>query len=215
MKLLVNQSEAEYRLVSREIELQTSMAFYELVWRQERLGLIQRDYQQYEEAVKIADLQYQTGESNLLSKVMMESKYEELRLLLRQAEADKMRAQQRFIQILQSDTLYQASLDTLPKIRLDYNTDSILSYYQNSALINYLQKGLQVSEQNVRMQKSTISPRLGFGYFNQSLDKATGFDGWELNLSFPLWFRANSGQIQAAKIQNEMYINSFQKQQFR
>ncbi len=213
MKLLVNQSEAEYRLVRREVELQTSLAFHELVWRQERLGLIQRDYRQYEEAVKIADLQYQTGESNLLSKVMMESKYEELRLLLKQAEADQMQAQQKLRKILQTDTLFHAEMDTLPKIPLGFNLDSILSYSQNSALINYLSKGLQVSEQNIKVQKSTISPRLGFGYFNQSIDKVTGLDGWEVSLSIPLWFRPNSGQIQSAKIQYEMYNNAFRRQE--
>ncbi len=215
MKLMVGESEAEYRLVSREIELRTSMAFYELVWRQERLGLIQRDYLQYEEAVKIADLQYQTGESNLLSKVMMESKYEELRLLLKQAETEKIQAQQKLIQILQTDTLYHASLDTLPKIQLNFNNDSIYDYYQNSAYINYLSKGLQVSERNIKMQKSTISPRLGFGYFNQSIDEARGFDGWEVSLSVPLWFRPNSGQIQSAKIRHEMYNNSYQRQRLK
>jgi cobalt-zinc-cadmium resistance protein CzcA len=214
MKLLVNQSEAEFMLVSREIELQTSLAFYELVWRQTRLGLIERDFLQYDEAVKIADLKYQTGESNLLSKVMMESKYQELRLLLKQAEAERMEAQQKFMQILQTEIPYDAAMDTLPKIKNDFNTDSILSYYDNSALINYMNKGLQVSEQNIKMQKSTISPRLGFGYFNQSIDKIQGFDGWEVSLSIPLWFRPNSGKIQSAKIQYEMYNNSYRKQRF-
>jgi len=214
MKLLVNQSEAELRLVSREIELQTSLAYYELVWRQTRLGLIERDFQQYDEAVKIADLKYQTGESNLLSKVMMESKYEELRLLLKQAEAERMEAQQKLMQVLQTETPFDAALDTLPKIENSFNTDSILSYYKNSALINYMNKELQVSEQNIKVQKSTISPRLGFGYFNQSIDNVKGFDGWEVSLSIPLWFRPNSGQIQSAKIQYEMYNNSYQKQRF-
>jgi cobalt-zinc-cadmium resistance protein CzcA len=214
MKLLVDQSEAEFVLVNREIELQTSLAFYQLVWRQDRMKLIERDYEQYEEAVKIADLKYQSGESNLLSKVMMESKYEELRLLLKQAEAERMEAQQKLMQILQTDIPYDAAMDTLPKIETDFNTDSILSFYENSAMINYLNKGLQASEQNIKMQKSTLSPRLGFGYFNQSLDKVKGFDGWEISLSFPLWFRPNSGQIQSAKIKYEMYNNSFQKQRF-
>jgi len=214
MKLLVNQTEAEYRLISREVELQTSLAYYELVWRQTRLGLIERDYRQYEEAVKIADLKYQTGESNLLSKVMMESKYEELRLLLKQAEAQRMEAQQKLMQVMQTEIPYDAALDSLPKIETDFNTDSTLTSYENSALINYMDKGLQVSEQNIKMQKSTLSPSLGFGYFNQSIDKVKGFDGWEVSLSLPLWFRPNSGQIQAAKIQYEMYNNSYQKQRF-
>jgi cobalt-zinc-cadmium resistance protein CzcA len=80
--------------------------------------------------------------------------------------------------------------------------------------MNYLHSGLLVSEQNVKVQKSSISPRLGFGYFNQSIDKYKGFDGWEVNVKFPLWFRPNNAQIQSAKIQKEMANNAFQQQRF-
>lgn len=214
MKLMVARSEAEQQLVSWKIELETSLAYFDLVWRQERFRLIQQDFLQYESATKIANLKYQTGESNLLSKVMMEAKYEDLRLLLQQAKADKVAGQQNLMKVLQSSVVYEADLDTLSKINLDYNLDSIFSYYERSAMMNYLNKGLLVSEQNIKVQKSSISPRFGFGYFNQSIDKNKGFDGWELNMSFPLWFRPNRGQIQSAKIQFEMFHNTFQQQRF-
>jgi cobalt-zinc-cadmium resistance protein CzcA len=214
MKLMVSQSEAEQRLIGRNIELETSEAYHELVWRQQRYHLIEQDYLQYEEAVKIADLKYQSGESNLLSKVMMESEYEELRLMLKQAQADRVQAQQNLMKMLHSDITYDAEQDSLFKIQIDFNLDSLFTYYEHSALLEYLNNGIMVSQQHIKVQKSTISPSLGFGYFNQSLDKATGFDGWELSLSVPLWFRPNSGQIQSAKIQHEMYSNAFQQQRF-
>ncbi len=212
LKTLVSQSEAEQRLIGRKIELEVSQAWNELVWRQHRLKLIAQDYKQYEEAVKIATLKYESGESNLLSKVMMDSKYEELRLALQQAEADKVAAQQKLMKTLQSDTTYEAALDSMEKFQLEYDTDSLASYLENSAIVSYLNEGLLVSGENVKVQRSTISPRLGFGYFNQSIDTYTGFDGWELNVKFPLWFRPNSGQVQSAKIQDDMENNRFRQQ---
>ena len=214
MKLMVEQSEAEKQLVSKKIELQTSLVYFELVWRQQRYQLIEQDFLQYEAATKIANIKYQSGESNLLSKVMMEAKYEDLRLLLQEASTDRVATQQNLMKVLQSEELYAAALDSLSKIEMDYNPDSLFSYYEQSTLINYLHSGLIVSEQGIKVQKSTISPRLGFGYFNQSIDQDSGFDGWELSLSFPLWFRPNSGQIQSAKIHNEMMNNAFQQRRF-
>jgi len=212
LKTLVARGEAEQQLVGRKIELEVSQAYNELVWRQQRLKLISQDYRQYEEAVKIATLKYESGESNLLSKVMMDSKYEELRLSLQQADADKVVAQQKLMKALQSDITYNAAMDAMEKIQLDYNADSMANHLENSAIISYLNEGLVVSGENVKVQRSTISPRLGFGYFNQSIDKYKGFDGWELNVKFPLWFRPNSGQIQSAKIQDDMENNRFRQQ---
>jgi cobalt-zinc-cadmium resistance protein CzcA len=211
---MVNQSEAELRLIERKVELETSLAYFALVWRQHRFKLIERNYMQYAEATKIADLKYQSGESNLLSKVMMESEYEELRLLMQQADADHVAAKEALRKSIQSDISYDAELDSLEKIDIDFNPDSLFAYYERSAFINLLSKGLQVSEQNIRLQKASISPRIGLGYFNQQLDHVRGFEGWEISLKMPLWFRPNSGQIQSAKIQYEIFDNAFRQQRF-
>lgn len=214
MKLMVDRSDAEQRLIVRKIELEASLTYFLLVWRQHRYQLIEQDFLQYEAAAKIADLKYQSGESTLLSKVMMEAKYEDLRLVLQQAKADEVAAQHNLMNVLQSEQYYNAELDSLPKIEMEFNSDSLLSYYDQSALMNYLHSGLLTSEQNIKVQKSTISPRLGLGYFNQSINENKGFDGWELSLSFPVWFRPNSGQIQSAKLQNEMINNTIHRQRF-
>lgn len=214
MKLLVDQDEAKQLLIAKNIELETEMAYYGLAWRQYRQELIETDYLQYKEALKIADHMYQSGENNLLSKLMMESKYEDLRLMLQQAKSDFTSAQHRFMKVLQSDILYTTVMDSLPKVKTNFNMDSLNITFEKSVLMLYLQKGLLVSEQNIKVQKSTASPKLSFGYFNQSIDKSKGHDGWEMSLRFPLWFRPNSGQIQSAKIQNEIRHNTYQLQRF-
>ncbi len=213
-KLMVDQSEAELRLIERNLELETSLTYFALVWRQHRYKLIERNYLQYAEATKIADLKYQSGESNLLSKVMMESEYEELRLMMQQAGADQVEAKEDLRKSIQSNIAFDAAQDSLPKIEIDFNSDSLVAYYERSAYINLLSKSLLVSEQNIRVQKATISPKVGLGYFNQQLDHVRGFEGWEISLKMPLWFRPNSGQIQSAKIQNEIFSNSFRQQRF-
>ncbi len=214
MKLMVGRSHAEKQLVSRKIELETNLAYFTLVWRKHRYRLINKDFIQYKAATKIANLKYESGESNLLSKVMMEAKFEDLRLLLQQAEADKISATQNLAKILQTEILYEVELDSLSKVDIDFSLDSLFNYYEQSAMMRYLNQGLLVSEQNIKVQKSSISPRLGLGYFNQSIDNIRGHNGWQLNLSFPIWFRPNSGHIQSAIIQNEIYHNSFQQLRF-
>jgi len=209
LKQLVSSSEARKVLLKRDIELRTRKAYCELIWRLHRLSLIERDFLQYEEATRIADLKYQSGESNLLSKVMMEAKYEDLRLMLKQADADMISSQLALLKVMQTDTMYLPDLDTLSKVELEFAEDSLSQIYERSSLITFLDQELKSSEQFVRVQKSSISPGLGVGYFNQSLENIKGFNGWEVSLSFPLWARPNSGRIQSAKIQTEIYHNAF------
>jgi outer membrane protein TolC len=114
------------------------------------------------EAVKIATLKYESGESNLLSKVMMESKYEELKLALQQAEADKLTAQQKLMKTLQSDITYEAAPESMEKLQLDYDTDSLASYLENSAIVDYLNEGLVVSGENVKVHALHRFPKAGF-----------------------------------------------------
>jgi cobalt-zinc-cadmium resistance protein CzcA len=132
--------------------------------------------------------------------------------MLQEADIDRVAAQQNLMKVLQSETVYEAEEDIMTKIELTYNQDSMLSLYEGSTIMNYFQSGLRVSQQNIKVQKSSISPKLGIGYFNQSIDKYQGFDGWEINVKFPLWFRPNRGQIQSAKIQNEIANNTFHQQ---
>jgi cobalt-zinc-cadmium resistance protein CzcA len=213
-KLLVSQSEARQKLIERDIQLQTSQAYYALVWRQLRKELIEHEYLQYEEAVGIAEIKYQSGESNLLSKVMIESEYEELRLMLREEESALVRAQQHLMKILYVDQMFEAEADSLSRLEVDFNIDSIFSYYEHSAAQNFLNKRLMVLEQNIKVNRSSLTPALSFGYFNQSIDNLRGFDGWNLQLSVPIWFRPNSGRIQSAKIEYEIFNNAFLQQRF-
>lgn len=215
LKTMVERSKATELLVSRKVELETSLAFNELLWRQQRHSLIERDFMQYEQAVRVADLKYQSGESNLLSKVMMEAKFEDLRLLLQQAKSELVAAQYNLSKAVQSEMSYRADPDSLFMIEIEIDPDSLLSYYERSAFANYLSAGLKVSEQNVKVYQSTLTPRVGVGYFNQSIDHFRGLDGWEVSLHIPLWFRPNSGMIQSAKIDYEVNQNAYQRQQFQ
>ena len=157
------------KIADGEARFLRALAYFNLVWRQQRYQLIENDFLQYEKAAKIADLKYQSGESNLLSKVMMEAKYEELRLMLLQAESDKVAAQQELMKVIQSESLIEAAADTITKLEIDFNLDSMFSIYEGSSIMNYLNTRLLVSEQNIKVQKSSISPSLGLGYFNQSI----------------------------------------------
>ncbi|NJN25402.1 MAG: CusA/CzcA family heavy metal efflux RND transporter [Cyclobacteriaceae bacterium] len=214
LKQLLKQSEAEQALLMQKISMETNLRYYELAWRQQRYDLIKKDFAQYEEAVNIAKLKYESGESNLLSKVMMDAQYENLRLMLQQAEVDNLASRQKLMQILLTDQPFAAALDSLPKVALQLEADSVLEMVQKSSLINFLNVGLKASAYNVKVQRSTISPRLGVGYFNQSIDRMQGLDGWEVNVKFPLWFRGNSGQIQAAKLQHQMAANVVEQRGF-
>ncbi len=59
------------------------------------------------------------------------------------------------------------------------------------------------SKRNISLQKSKFFPDVSVGYFDQQIDKVTGFNGWEVSLAIPLWFVPQRNEIKKSKIEYE------------
>lgn len=49
-------------------------------------------------------------------------------------------------------------------------------------------------------------------YFNQTIDQAVGFSGFQVGMTFPLWFLPQGGRIKQARLQSEIARNEMQVQ---
>jgi cobalt-zinc-cadmium resistance protein CzcA len=214
LKEMMDKELAGLHLSARMLERDVTAAYYSLLWLMERKDLLERNYRLYDEAGRIADLKYETGESNYLSKVVMQTRKETFRIRLRDAEAGIAAAVQEFMKLLQTEQYLLPAEDSLRRIAIVRDPDSIGQFLSAPALLEVERKNVEVAKQNIRVERNTITPGLYAGYFNQSLGNVRGFQGWELGMRIPLWLRPNMAGIQSAKLQYEMVSNRLHEREY-
>jgi heavy metal efflux system protein len=215
LKQLVEQQQAGYLRTRRELDYRVESQYYRLLWLSERIELISENYQLYDKAVRIARLKYETGESNLLSKAVMENTREQLRVDLANARADLYQAQVGFKNLLMTDQIYLPAEDSLMVLPAEISRDSLLSGLVRSSDLRLADALRQTAAGALRLEKATISPGIYLGAFRQSIEEFRWFDGWEVGVSFPLWFRPNMGRIQARRRELDVAENSYSATRFQ
>jgi cobalt-zinc-cadmium resistance protein CzcA len=84
------------------------------------------------------------------------------------------------------------------------------SLSSNAPGLSYLSAKTNLLDAAVSIENQKYLPGFSFGYFNQSIEKVDGFEGWQVGINFPIWFWSQSGRKQEAKIElqkanNELY----------
>lgn len=178
----------------------------------------------YKGFVKSAALKYKTGEGNLLEKVAAETQLKEIQNLLDQDRSD--------IEI------YKAQLATLlGKVGLPLIADKFLretpeisigdtALLDENPAIAYFRQQIVIAEKQRKVELAKALPDFTLGYFNQSLTgfqnvngsdvyfgRDKRFQGFQVGLSVPLFYRAYSAKAKAASINKDIASNDLELQQ--
>ena len=78
----------------------------------------------------------------------------------------------------------------------------------NSPLIQISQLETQKNLALLKEAKWSLMPGFSVGYFTQSLDKTTGFSGWEFGISLPVWAWSEVATKNVAKIRLQQSENN-------
>ncbi|MCB0402491.1 MAG: CusA/CzcA family heavy metal efflux RND transporter [Flavobacteriales bacterium] len=104
-------------------------------------------------------------------------------------------------------------LSGLPEVSIKDTVLAALKSTDNASISNslYLENELLIQqlEQQKAVIRSNYQPRLNIGYFNQTLEKQRGFQGFKAGLSIPLVF----GGKQKALMQNQLEVEAATAQQ--
>jgi cobalt-zinc-cadmium resistance protein CzcA len=214
LKQALSREEARYNFAKRQLHSQVVSAYYSVLWRKEALIRTQEMHEMYTEADRIARLKYKTGESNLLSKVMMETRKEQLRIQWQEAEAALLLARQDLSRAMQYSDPVLPAQDSLPRFALPVALDSIRHSLEASAYYASLEAQKRLTLLHEQRARAKLWPAFNAGYFRQEIDGMPGMDGWSVGLKIPLWFNPNIGEIRAAVLQSEMAQNSFRQETF-
>ena len=185
-----------------------SRAYYEVVYWKLQLSNYKYLDSLYASFQLAAKKRFDQGETNLLETLTAETKGKEVSLALKQVQASLEKSYVSLHQLLQTDSIVGVSttrLDRLPLLPLDTANHSELSYLAHS---------LELSKQQINLEKQRLLPDVSLGYF-QGTNGGSGtqfYPGYQIGTSVPLWFKHHKSTIAAAK--TETSILDFESKQY-
>jgi cobalt-zinc-cadmium resistance protein CzcA len=164
----------------------------------------------FENYISLAERKFQLGDIDLLEKTLLENEYYQMEQKLAVLNSDTRIAENELKKLLYiSDTLKQPS-SLIYRPMINQPEDSLRNDLVN-LLETYHELLNEIGNKQLKLERSAFFPEISGGYFNQQIDGASGFDGWQIGLSFPIFpFReasaAKQAKIQQEIIENELFI---------
>lgn len=174
--------------------------------------------------VKSASLRYKTGEGNLLEKVAAETQLKDIQNLLDQNRSDIEIYKMQLATLLGRNgltTIADRFLKETPEVALGDT-----SRLDENPAIGYFRQQIVVAEKQRKVELAKALPDFTIGYFNQTLTgfqnvngnevffgRDKRFQGFQVGLSVPLFYRSYSAKAKAASINRDIAANELELQQ--
>ena len=202
-------AETEMILSSRKVSEQALKAYNDYQYAKSLLDLFRQQERYYEKFLSVNEARFEKGETDILEKSLMENKYQGLVSMKKNVVAEVELNALRLKNILMTDREISTPDEYFP-VPLTWLADSLVkeSYELISEYTDLMVLG---AERNVRLERSSFFPGLSAGYFNQQIDAVTGFDGWQVGLTFPLVFVNRSAKLRQSVIEKEILGNNMLK----
>lgn len=220
-----NIKSSELMLAARENELayQVKSTWYQLAYLHELNKWYARQDSLFGEFAEASAIRERTGETNLLEKVTAESRHLQAQTLLRQNEADIAIYRKRLQTLLNSATEPDVDLSELAPRPIPV-ADSVAVL--NNPQLEFYRQQITVAEKVKSVERNLLAPDLTVGYFNQTLigiplaenstalaSKRDRFQGFQIGVSIPLWFRPQTARIKTAEYNRLSSQSRYQQEQ--
>ncbi|OMQ13153.1 TolC family protein [[Flexibacter] sp. ATCC 35103] len=225
---LVKLAEKRKALSSYEIEKAVTLAYYQYLYGISIQKLNSELNTIYTKFLKNAELRFQTGESGNIEVISAKAKVKEIETQKAQLEYDLAIYQKQLQFFVQTDE------NIIPDetISLQYSILKEEGNLKAEGLMNdYYQQQISVYQKEANTYKAMRTPKLGLGYFAQTINTESLFQGFTAGLQIPLFGGVNTAKAQASAIsisqsqlaldknkltlnlQKQELQNNFQKQQ--
>ncbi|MGB0430767.1 MAG: efflux RND transporter permease subunit, partial [Bacteroidia bacterium] len=190
-------NEAELNIVQNSLVLNSQLAFAEWYYASKALTILKEFEAELIELNRIANLQHKMGEISELDHGLIELQLARISILINQYQLQKNQkaAKVKELAFLPRDAQLDSSGFSHPEfIIADHLGQSFLTRAQA------LERDAQLQ---VKTQKSLYAPDLTLGYFNQSLERQNGFNGYYIGINAPIWWWGNQNKVAQAKLKFE------------
>jgi cobalt-zinc-cadmium resistance protein CzcA len=225
---LAKLAEKRKALSEYEIEKAVTIAYYQYLYGISIQKLNDELYEVYSKFLKNAELRFKTGESGNIEVISAKAKVKEIETLKAQILLDLVIYQKQLQYFIQTNENIIPEAST----SLKYASSSVLEESKVETLVSdYYSQQAMVYEKEANTFKKMRAPKLGLGYFGQTLNKESYFQGFTVGLQIPLFSGANTARAKASeisksqsqlefdktkltlKLQKEELVNQFAKQQ--
>ena len=194
---LVKLAEKRKALSTYEIEKAVTLSYYQYLYGVSIQKLNLELNTIYTKFLKNAELRFQTGESGNIEVISAKAKVKEIETQQAQLEYDLAIYQKQLQFFVHTDE------NILPdeKTPLQY---SVVKQEGNSKaeglLTDYYQQQISVYQKETNTYKAFRTPKVGLGYFAQTINTESLFQGFTAGLQIPLFGGANTAKAQASAI---------------
>ncbi|MCO4293897.1 CusA/CzcA family heavy metal efflux RND transporter [Solitalea sp. MAHUQ-68] len=217
----IKSAELKKAVTVNELILKIKQTYYTIQYLLDRKQLLEQQDSLYAQFARASQLRYKTGESTLLEKSAAETQLNEIHNLLRLNDAD-IEVELNKFNVWLNGSGYSV-IHSQAKERV-YKENSETAKVAQNPNLNYFKQQVNVAGQQKRVEQNRMLPDLTVGYFNQSLigyhdvsgqaqyfDASDRFQGFQVGVALPLWFRSKSSKIKAADIQKQIAQNEFEQ----
>lgn len=193
----LEQAEALAAITRRQAKRAVEDAWYNWQYYWSRWQTYNAQQLRYADFADKAQLQLETGAISQLQAALARTQMMQVQQAARQAQLAYLKATTELQQALYMRQPIKPSVDTLPLYGDRMGGTSI----DMSPLLAPYTAATQVAAKQVALAKSQYFPQLSAGYFRQQLGGVAGFQGVSAGIAIPLWWPAQSGQVEQAKLQ--------------
>jgi outer membrane protein TolC len=179
-----------------EIEKAVTLSYYQYLFgiSIQKLNVELNDI--YTKFLKNAELRFKTGESGNIEVISAKAKVKEIETQKAQIDYDLAIYQKQFQYFLNTED----NIVPNDKVVFKYeNTTKNTSKVEN-IVTEYYQQQISVYQKEANTFKAQKMPKLGLGYFAQSIDTKTLFQGFTAGLQIPLFGNVNSAKAKASAL---------------
>lgn len=179
-----------------EIEKAVTLSYYQYLFGISIQKLNSELNDIYTKFLKNAELRFKTGESGNIEVISAKAKVKEIETQKAQIDYDLAIYQKQFQYFLNSEE----NIIPNDKVVFKYENTTKNTSKVESIVTEYYQQQISVYQKEANTFKAQKMPKLGLGYFAQSIDTKTLFQGFTAGLQIPLFGNVNSAKAKASAI---------------
>ncbi|HKO78492.1 MAG TPA: efflux RND transporter permease subunit, partial [Flavobacterium sp.] len=190
-------AEKRKALTVYEIEKAVTIAYYQYLYGVSIQKLNNELNDIYTKFLKNAELRFETGESGKIEVISAKAKVKEIESQKKQLEFDLAIYQKQLQFFVQTEE--NIVPDSTTPLQISMSTASNESKVE-SLVTDYYQQQISVYQKEANTFKAMRTPKLGVGYFAQSIDTKFYYQGFTAGLQIPLFGGVNTARAQASEI---------------
>lgn len=194
---LVKLAEKRKALSEYEIEKAVTIAYYQYLYGLSIQKLNADLLAIYSKFLKNAELRFETGESGKIEVISAKAKSKEIETQQAQLEFDLAIYQKQLQFFIQTEENIVPDSITPIQFSIQSNENQLKA----ETLVNdYYTQQISVYQKEANTFKALRTPKLGLGYFGQTIDTKSYFQGFTAGLQIPLFGGVNSAKAKASAI---------------